>query len=97
MSVAVYRCYLLDAGNHIIGTELFRGTDDEAAICVPKNLRANVGKLPRRRAVAGGPDGLPPRGPREQLGRSSGRITTPTMIRLIGSTTGRTWRPSPSS
>jgi hypothetical protein len=38
MSVSVYRCYLLDANNHIIGSELFRGTDDDAAIRFAKQL-----------------------------------------------------------
>jgi hypothetical protein len=40
MSVSVYRCYLLDADNHMIGSELFRGTDDEAAIRFAKELCA---------------------------------------------------------
>lgn len=38
MSVSVYRCYLLSAQDKIIGSELFRGTDDEAAIRFAKEL-----------------------------------------------------------
>lgn len=38
MSVSVYRCYLLNADDRIIGSELFRGTDDEAATAFAKEL-----------------------------------------------------------
>jgi len=32
LMVSVYKCNLLDSSGSIIGTQLFRGTDDEAAI-----------------------------------------------------------------
>jgi hypothetical protein len=38
MSVSVYRCYLLDAQNHIVGSQLFQGTNDDAAIQFAKEL-----------------------------------------------------------
>jgi len=36
--VSVYRCYLLGVSDRIIGSQVFRGTDDEAAIRFSKDL-----------------------------------------------------------
>jgi len=36
--VSVYRCYILGASDHFIGSRVFRGTDDEAAIRFSKDL-----------------------------------------------------------
>ena len=38
MSVSVYRCYLLSADDHIIGSEEFSVADDDAAIRFAREL-----------------------------------------------------------